>query len=233
MLVPGNRDHGSRVFCNHIPDQQTDIRLTYRNFLLFLPTHKPCLNVILSYYSSTVTVNAEGDTHVSDEEAQGLGIISLLFGSIINIASPSRSSQPIDMVSVEVEPSVESPVPKVLEDAVELPTLLLETVESSKAAVKTVLTESPHSGYFVAGGLSGAVSRTATAPLDRLKVYLIAKTDVTKDSIAAVKSGNPKAVVKNAGRPLIDATKYLWRAGGVRNFFAGNRKPCPMWASLC
>lgn len=34
-------------------------------------------------------------------------------------------------------------------------------------------------GYFLAGGLSGVVSRTCTAPFDRIKVFLIARTDLT------------------------------------------------------
>lgn len=33
-------------------------------------------------------------------------------------------------------------------------------------------------GYFLAGGLAGVVLRTATAPFDRIKVFLIARTDL-------------------------------------------------------
>ncbi|KAK6199490.1 mitochondrial carrier domain-containing protein [Scheffersomyces amazonensis] len=34
-------------------------------------------------------------------------------------------------------------------------------------------------GFFLAGGLSGVVSRTCTAPFDRIKVFLIARTDLS------------------------------------------------------
>lgn len=34
-------------------------------------------------------------------------------------------------------------------------------------------------GFFIAGGISGVVSRTCTAPFDRLKVFLIARTDLS------------------------------------------------------
>jgi hypothetical protein len=78
------------------------------------------------------------------------------------------------------------------------------------------------SGYFLAGGVAGAVSRTSTAPFDRLRVYLIAQTSsVSKGVIEATKQGEAVQVVKSAGRPLIDGLKAIWRAGGVRSLFAG------------
>ncbi|SLM40251.1 mitochondrial carrier [Lasallia pustulata] len=121
----------------------------WRNFLLFIPAHAPGLKAVLSYYSSTVTVNSEGDVQVSDETVEGLG-------------------------------------------------------------------------YFLAGGIAGVVSRTATAPLDRLKVYLIAQTSVRDETVHAVKSGAPVEAAKKASRPLIEATRTLWRMGGMRSLFAGN-----------
>lgn len=79
----------------------------------------------------------------------------------------------------------------------------------------------PDPGYFAAGGIAGAISRTATAPLDRLKVYLIANTGTVKDSLSSAKKGDAVQVAKHVSRPLVDATKELWRAGGVRSLFAG------------
>lgn len=81
------------------------------------------------------------------------------------------------------------------------------------------------SGYFIAGGLAGTISRTATAPFDRLKVYLIAQTDggsVSTKIAGAVSEGNAVQAAKTAARPLQDALRALWRAGGVRSLFAGN-----------
>lgn len=65
------------------------------------------------------------------------------------------------------------------------------------------------------------VSRTSTAPLDRLKVYLIAQTSVTKETVEAAKSGNIIRAAFNAWRPLAGALRELWQAGGMRSLYAG------------
>ncbi|AEO71302.1 uncharacterized protein THITE_2123502, partial [Thermothielavioides terrestris NRRL 8126] len=77
-------------------------------------------------------------------------------------------------------------------------------------------------GYFLAGAVSGGVSRTATAPLDRLKVYLLVNTKTSSNvAIAAAKQGRPLVALRNAGGPIVDAIVSLWKAGGLRTFFAG------------
>lgn len=80
----------------------------------------------------------------------------------------------------------------------------------------------PPAGYFVAGGISGVVSRTVTAPLDRLNVYLIASTATTRPTV----KGSPIQVVKGVGAPLLDACKVLWKTGGIRSLFAGACSLC-------
>lgn len=79
----------------------------------------------------------------------------------------------------------------------------------------------PAPGYFVAGGFAGAVSRTATAPLDRLKVFLIAQVGVSTDAVNAAKSGAPAKAAKQATLSLADACRALWRMGGMHSLFAG------------
>ncbi|ROV93024.1 hypothetical protein VPNG_09438 [Cytospora leucostoma] len=85
----------------------------------------------------------------------------------------------------------------------------------------------PEPGYFIAGALAGGISRTATAPLDRLKVYLLVNTQTkagkTGALLNAAKAGlPPSAAVKTADKPIRDAVLRLWKAGGLRTFFAGN-----------
>ncbi|EXF83544.1 hypothetical protein CFIO01_00686 [Colletotrichum fioriniae PJ7] len=81
----------------------------------------------------------------------------------------------------------------------------------------------PDPGYFIAGAVAGGLSRTATAPLDRLKVYLLVNTRASTETAAsALKQGRPLAALNNAVRPFSDAVKDLWKAGGMRSLFAGN-----------
>lgn len=84
----------------------------------------------------------------------------------------------------------------------------------------------PDVGYFLAGGLSGITSRTATAPLDRLKVYLIAQTGTAEEAAVAVKTGRALEAAKHGSRTLWLACKDLWAAGGIRSLFAGKQYAC-------
>ncbi|OWP02015.1 calcium dependent mitochondrial carrier protein [Marssonina coronariae] len=237
-------------------DENHDGYITFdewRNFLLFLPINtNPGLKAVMSYYSSAVTINSEGDTSISEETLEGLGMerpsrfsfLSILFGAIIRIAEPPRTSRsdafPPRSAS---EPPREATVPAPslaqtnqtaiadnAQAAETIPTLLLCTVEEESSlsedfepAKKILLTDIlPDPGYFAAGAVAGVVSRTTTAPLDRLKVYLIANIGPARNSIDAVKKGDAVGVAKTVGRPLIDAIKELWKAGGMRSLFAGN-----------
>ncbi|KAK2025405.1 mitochondrial carrier [Colletotrichum zoysiae] len=81
----------------------------------------------------------------------------------------------------------------------------------------------PDPGYFIAGAVAGGLSRTATAPLDRLKVYLLVNTRASSETAAtALRQGRPLLALRNAVKPFGDAVKDLWKAGGVRSLFAGN-----------
>jgi len=87
-------------------------------------------------------------------------------------------------------------------------------------------------GYFIAGGTAGAISRTSTAPFDRLKTYLIANTGssrssaetvarVARGALEAAGDGQLGKAIKRAGSPLTEAIKTIYRFGGVRSFFVG------------
>ncbi|ODH21120.1 hypothetical protein ACO22_05715 [Paracoccidioides brasiliensis] len=185
----------------------------WRDFLLFLPTKTSNLRGLISYYSTLGNLNPEGDVHIN-KPIQGSGT---------EPSFPKPNLNPTQNTHSQYYHSLEA-IPFLTDD--ELEWLVLPTAVSLWLCYQTcaqVLTEStPQIGYFLAGGMAGCVSRTATAPLDRLKVYLIAQTAVKDTALSAAKSGHPLEALKRAGIPLVEATKDLWRAGGIRSLFAGN-----------
>ncbi|KAG4032676.1 hypothetical protein MFRU_006g01440 [Monilinia fructicola] len=248
-------------------DMNNDGYITFdewRNFLLFLPaTASPQpLKAVLSYYQSTVSVNAEGDTSIREDTLEGLGtktyFLKLLFGAVFNIASPQRSRTStiqveetpspsahhneiakMDLANIQALNSIDSVDDAYVHDvdSIHSRSQMLSNVlrgrhrqelthEVSKKLApseRSRLTEIlPDPGYFAAGAIAGIFSRTATAPIDRLKVYLIANVSSKSAPLEAAKQGNVATAAKVAGRPLVLAIKELWKAGGIRSLFAGN-----------
>ncbi|KAI9803386.1 MAG: hypothetical protein M1833_000905 [Piccolia ochrophora] len=209
----------------------------WRDFLLFIPVNTPGLKAVLSYYSSTVSVNQEGDVQVSGESGQGLGTQHRFPTSFLEaMFSVARPRGPIVISTHHRRPDTAQP-PRSKEIDIDQPAPLepSEPPSSSPAPSDSpsgwkiskylrqiLINARVDPGYFIAGGVSGVVSRTATAPLDRLRVYLIAQTSVADEAVHAVKQGAPVQAAKKASRPIFDAVKALWRAGGVRSLFAGN-----------
>lgn len=180
-----------------------------------------------------MSVNAEGDTAIREETLEGLGtppsFLQILFGAILKIAAPTRKASPqteylpTQEQSVRRIEEVSAQQSEVHEQAQDLAdaTMAQEDNETGSQKKSWLTSIFPDPGYFAAGGLAGVISRTATAPLDRLKVYLIANTGPNAETIDLVKKGDAASAAKTVGRPLVNATRELWKAGGIRSLFAG------------
>ena len=186
-----------------------------------------------------MTVNPEGDVHVSNDSVEGLGNHSfhrLLFGGFIKALKPQPSldfalkplpARPDRIDAIQDECRCDTadfpwdPGDQVFAHEI-LPEQFIAEPYAIEPPILPLLTDMfPAPGYFVAGGFAGAVSRTATAPLDRLKVFLIAQVGVPEDAVQAAKSGAPVKAAKAATLSLADACKTLWRMGGMHSLFAG------------
>ncbi|KAL2222125.1 putative calcium dependent mitochondrial carrier protein [Thermoascus aurantiacus ATCC 26904] len=213
----------------------------WRDFLLFLPAKSSSdLRAVLSYYLATGNLNPEGDVHIN-EPLQGLGIdhsfprsfvlairnfLYNIFRAPVAQASVARPGRTTPDGRLQLEPTPDIDLISLDDGDFELewlPVSRIVAIWMSFRYYEQRLTENtPHLGYFLAGGIAGVVSRTATAPFDRLKVYLIAQTGVKNSTARAAKEGAPLQAAGRASRTLIEATKELWRAGGIRSLFAGN-----------
>lgn len=268
--------------------------------------HMSPLHAALSYYSSIVTLNAEGDSMVSEETLEGIGttsgfLMQALFGSILQIGKPpqatlrqssrpaskpnensnseppsgnlpsrdhqilhtnhqvslskANSKQTRDLSWTNSQPQQQNPQQtlwqclrsimytirhKLGTNETEIPDpaashMLFGELENfqdlSFSTIHGVVPRSifsrlteflPEPGYFAAGALAGGISRTVTAPLDRLKVYLLVNThNHGALAVSATKKGQPLYAIKHLGKPVMNAVKDLWTQGGFRTFFAG------------
>jgi solute carrier family 25 (mitochondrial phosphate transporter), member 23/24/25/41 len=226
------------------------------------------LRAVFTFYSDVVTLTSEGDSVVSDETLESIGMTSsfmhALFGSILRLAMPpdyqrmrQSDHRQSDLALPRAQSGSQQPNPtqepwtsnEIAQDDAHMDLAESDAHIPTSTRVETV-TGSPNStsdglepgtgshskdnkhrklmrspfdpGYFIAGAVAGGVSRTATAPLDRLKVYLLVNTNNNANlALNAAKNGLPVQAVKQAGRPLLNAISDLYRSGGIRGFFAG------------
>jgi solute carrier family 25 phosphate transporter 23/24/25/41 len=140
-----------------------------------------------------------------------------------NMATAAAVSYPdYDDSATEISQEVAETLTQPVDDGTHEPTTGASTTVHKKFRLTQFI---PDPGYFLAGAIAGGVSRTATAPLDRLKVYLLVNTTIRAETAgAALRQGRPIAALKNATKPFGDAVRDLVRSGGVRGLFAGKAR---------
>ncbi|KAJ8124059.1 hypothetical protein ONZ43_g135 [Nemania bipapillata] len=190
-------------------DHNSDGFITYeewRNFLLFMPNTDSAttLHTVFTFYSDILTLSAEGDSVMSEKTLEG----TVPHVTVVSGVSSSTSNSVGGATPADLSTSQDTQI---------------ENATRDKVKKSVLINYIPDPGYFIAGAVAGGISRTATAPLDRLKVYLLVNTKSEANAaLNAAKKGQPILALRNAGRPLIAAVSDLYKSGGLRGFFAGN-----------
>ncbi|TFK55973.1 mitochondrial carrier [Heliocybe sulcata] len=171
----------------------------FRNFLLLMP-RKASPEEIYRFYEmkrflgddgrGAARVNMEGDVSLSAEDRP-----------------PSSYSH---KVSSDVPPLVDHDDPLADGDEDDLAPEEYEEEHQSWLGGSTAVR------FLLAGGVAGAVSRTCTAPFDRLKIFLI-----TRPPDLGGTSLSPKAPTRGA-KAIANAVGRIYAESGVRGFWVGN-----------
>ncbi|QRV87496.1 mitochondrial carrier protein [Ceratobasidium sp. AG-Ba] len=199
----------------------------FRDFLLLLP-RKVSPQEIYQFYKvkkflgddgrGSARVNMEGDVSLSAEDRP----------------PPTRPSKPSARVLTLPEPPpverVDFP-PSDHRDEAE--------IRANQDKLEQRETEEPKQSwlggeqalkFLLAGGIAGAVSRTATAPFDRLKVYLITRQPEVIENIkqqastpgSAGTAGRLTSATAGSARALGRAVTNIYAEGGLAAFWVGN-----------
>jgi len=176
----------------------------FRDFLLLLPRQVSTTEIYQYYemkkylgedWRGAGRLTMEGDVSLSGEdEVPSISITSPGYLTSASI-SPSTQAPPVDH--------------KVLEPEAEHH----DQEGNDQPENHTWILESTAVRYLLAGGVAGAVSRTCTAPFDRLKIFLI-----TRPEEIAASSWSSRLGMK----AIVGAVSRIYAENGILGFWIGN-----------
>ncbi|WFD20845.1 hypothetical protein MCAP1_003099 [Malassezia caprae] len=171
----------------------------FRDYLLLLP-RKPSISEIYYFYQVRKAVGLFGNEGIFAELGHNWG------KSARGVTSVNFDGDTI--FSGEMTDESTSPPESPAENA------------STRGPKSDVIKLDVALKFLLAGGIAGAVSRTATAPFDRVKVYLITSQAV---SPAAASTSS----MRFSGMSAIGQGVWMiYQEGGVRGFWLGNGLNC-------
>ena len=125
--------------------------------------------------------------------------------------SSSRSKPKTKLTAMSIQPAVDHTHHDHSHDQRHIQTHQVDIDEDDdEYSSKSLLGGSQAAKFLLAGGIAGAVSRSATAPFDRLKVYLITSTKSSPKNLSTFH------ILYNAVHTIAS------QGGGIRAFWVGN-----------
>lgn len=196
----------------------------FRDYLLLMP-RKPTMSEIFRFYQVRKAVGLFGNEGIFAELGAG-------WGKTKRGASAVTPDGDVSLAGEEHLPGKDSKsTAKDAKDSVTAQTTgkTVDADAEKNALSKTLEDEDEDEGkdviqshlamkFLLAGGIAGAVSRTATAPLDRLKIFLITSQETLGPHA-------PKSARVGFGA-LAKAIADIYREGGIRGFWLGNGLNC-------
>ena len=187
----------------------------FRDYLLLLP-RRPTLSEIYHFYKVRKVVGLFGSEGIFAELGANFGktargVTSVNFDGDVSLAGdltePSEgNAQAVTSTTTSSEEHYTHS----------------QNVSSSRRSTSDVIQLDVAFKFLLAGGVAGAVSRTATAPFDRLKIYLI-----TSQSTRNLNTPFPAAQqTRSTFGALSQSLAMIYREGGLRGFWLGNGLNC-------
>ena len=187
----------------------------FRDYLLLLP-RRPTLSEIYHFYKVRKVVGLFGSEGIFAE-------LGANFGKTARGVTSVNFDGDVSLAGDLTEPSegnahaVTSTTPSSEEQHTHS-----QNVTSSRRSTSDVIQLDVAFKFLLAGGVAGAVSRTATAPFDRLKIYLI-----TSQSARNLNTPFPAAQqTRSTFGALSQSLAMIYREGGLRGFWLGNGLNC-------